>query len=285
MALTHVHYLPGGGLGDVFREAVFHNVPGILWRWKTLHPEARLRVVLMTHNPSSAELLEGQHWIDDLQVLRFPVEETWKWEDAYTRYPEAFEGLRELRFTISESRSLYRSDLGLLRPRHPNVETIPPVGRSWSLAESSHPTLPDTVDARRLLHPYAGQDIRAFSPELQAQLVDYMGGTPLIVGGEYAREGHGTETAGVVLPVRALVSRVANARYVVATESSVYYMASMLGVPVALLYAEGQTFDLMLRGRSSWDWYFNLQDPRSLFLRLPLDLAKETRLREWIARW
>jgi hypothetical protein len=33
--MEYVHYLPGGGLGDVIREAYYHNALGILKKWPT----------------------------------------------------------------------------------------------------------------------------------------------------------------------------------------------------------------------------------------------------------
>lgn len=280
--MRFVHYLAGGGLGDVFREAYYHNALGILKRWKAQNPTAHLTLLLMSHNPSSGDFFVGQDWLDAVKLLRFPLETTWDWQACYTVYAEEFEGCTELRFSIPERRSLYRSDMDLLRPRRSTVQVIPAVGMAWwPELDASEQTFFQPHVARPVLHPYAGQARRC----LPDAFLNWLGalGLPLdTLGAEYVRPEHAREGGFTVRP-RILVELIRRAPCVIGTESSVAYIASMLGKPTLMLYPEGTALDLFLNHRDkTWDWYFNLNDPRSRCIRFDQLEACQPEIHEWL---
>jgi hypothetical protein len=289
MTFSHqqfVHYLPGGGLGDVFREAYYHNALGILKRWKLQNPANHLRLVLMSHNPSVADFFVGQDWIDELDVRRFPLEVTWDWERCYQLYPDAFAGRTEVRFTLPERRTLYSSAFAAHRPRGGPVVNLTNVGTAWDFpldAVGQHCVrYPDPL----VIHPFAGQAARAFPEDLRRWVeydlrIDRC--SAVTVGADYARKDHGPEEGAATIPPRALVAQIRRAKAVIATESSVYYIASMLGVPTCMYYGEGTAFHKMASGNPAWDWFFNTRDPRALFLPLAHWQAHTDTVRAWLA--
>lgn len=279
MTNRYVHYLPGGGLGDVFREAYFNNALGILKRWKLQHPDAHLTVALMSHNPASADLLAGQPWIDAVTPLYFPLEQTWEWEAAYTLYPAVFADCTELRFLVADTRSLYSANFTSHRPRSRHAQTIPAVGTAWEfpLSQDEHAEVyGDSYTWRDFVfHPFAGQASRALPDDLTKLVRHALASRHVTIGASYTRPEHEDESGYAASP-RVLAAGLRKARAVVATESSVYYMASMLGTPTLCFYGQDTALDKLLnRGDRSWDWYFNLTDPRSLFVPLY----------DWKSRW
>lgn len=290
----YVHYLPGGGLGDVYREAYFHNVLGVLRRWKLLNPGHSLRVVLMSHNPSSIDWLTGQGWIDEPVQVPFPLEKTWNWEACYQLYPEQFEGHREIRFYLPSQASLYRSDLAMLRPKVTDIETIQPLGMAngfvlepdethvatGSLAAVTH--LNVTSGVPLVFHPYAGEVARCIPDDLKQFIEDSIPPWDRVtIAKSYDRPNHAEET-GLQLKPRQLAMLIARSKRVIAAESSVYYIASMLGVPFIMLYAECATFAMVKRGESTWAWYFGENNPANRFLSFDQD--REV-LQNEIASW
>lgn len=281
--MRYIHYLPGGGLGDIYREAYFNNALGILKRWKLENQDAHLKILLMSHNPASVQLLEGHSWIDELTQVRFPLERTWEWEAAYGIYSGEFENRMELRFVLPERRSLYSANFSSHRPRHKAVTTIPNVGMAWTRPPTS---LDETFILAHLspalVHPFAGQEERCFSPALRSFVNDALRDHS-VIGADYARQSHGAEVGGVTLHAQGLVRAVEHSRFVVATESSVYYIASMLGIPTLCFYGRGTALDKFLnRNDRSWDWYFNLEDPKSLFVPLYDWEARRQQILTWI---
>lgn len=284
--MRYVHYLPGGGLGDVYREAYFHNALGILKRWRVLHPQDTLRVLLMSHNPSSIDWLAHQDWIDESVQLEFPLERTWAWESCYKLYPEQFEGHTELRFHLPVFESLYRSDLSVLRPKITDIQTIPAIGSANAIKLGPF----ETERTNTLVwHPHAGEKARCMSPEVCEAVRHAVGafGFPyqtglLCVGADYNRMNHGSEIGVETLGPRQLAATIAASRGVIATESSVYYIAAMLGIPFVMLYHPQATYAQVKAGKSTWAWFFGEADSRSRFLSLDTD---PTTLQQELTAW
>lgn len=263
MDLTHIHYLAGGGLGDVYREAFFNNALGILRRWKILNPRERLRVLLMSHNPAARELLEGQSWIDDLVQVSFPI--GGDWHLAYERNTEMFEGLTELRFHLDGNATLYHPRFDELRRAIGPVEHIPAIGMSCDVG-----AIRSVLHASVIVHGTASEAERHFSAELYHALWHELPASSHFVG----PQPH--------LNARELVGAIRNAKCVVASESSVYYIAAMNGVPVCMFYNADQTFERTKTGKSDWHWFFGEDDPRNLFLKTPISEDDLRRFREWL---
>jgi hypothetical protein len=282
-----VHYLPGGGLGDVFRESYYHNALGILKRWKLEHQEHTLRLFLMSHNPAAADFVAGQSWIDEVVARRFPLEKTWNWEAAYQLYAADFKDAQELRFAFYEHRSLYDHNKLRLRGRLGPVVMIEPMGCQWTPALSDAEWATVHAHAGRLVwHPFAGETNRDMTPEWRAAVTAELAPWPtLIIGADYERQHHGAETIpGAItatFPPRVLVEILRRSAGVIGTESSVYYMASMLGTPTFLTYGTGTAFHDVARGRPKWDWFFNTTDPRSAVAHMPE--RNFHRLNSWVA--
>jgi hypothetical protein len=271
----YVHYLPGGGLGDVFREAYFHNALGVLKRFKLENPRDELKLLLMGHNPAIPDLFLGQEWIDELRFMPFPEGDIGDWSTCYKEYQPEFEGYTELRFNIPDSRSNYRSDLSILRPRHRNMKTIQAVGMSWDFyltREEQHEVDSVLHQGERgvFYHPGAGDFIRTISEDLDEWLTERFGDKWIRIGAKYVGRATHSDEAGVTLAPRVLIAALRKARAVVGTESSVYYLASMLDVPTLMFYREGQAFaNWQHKNDSTWNWFFNTKDPRSAFVRMP----------------
>lgn len=280
MTGRYIHYLAGGGLGDIFREAYYHNAVGILKRWKLENPTAHLTVLTMSHNPAAADLLTGQDWIDEVVDRRFPLETTWAWESAYALYEADFWGKTELRFTLPERRTLYNARWMRGRPFGPQVKMIDPIGVPWApvLSEYERAVADAAFTGRVVLHPGAGQQSRQLPPPLSADLIEQIPKGPLVIGANFDRDQHGFEVGRTFNP-RLLLAGLSKAKAVIGTESSVWYLATMLGVPACLLYAPDATYDRVQRGLDDWDWYYN-QHPKNLALKLPLDDA--TPILRWL---
>jgi hypothetical protein len=276
-----IHYLNGGGLGDIFRESCYHNALGILKRWKLEHPGSTLKVFLMSHNPASQELLAYEGWIDEVVQRPFPLALTWRWEDAYTLYAAEFEGHTELRFNLSEGRSLYASSHNKWRPKKPawSIEYIDPIGVAWepAITISEQDEVEGIFLGQLVYHPFAGQASRTLPGAIEDLVAEH---APLVLGANYGRDEHGTE-CGITFNPRILYHGLRAARAVVGAESSVWYLGTMLGRPAALLYQPEQTYDLVQRGLSNWNWYF-FTHPESRAFRLPLE--EPAWLREWLDR-
>ena len=269
--MDFVHWVPGGGLGDVFRELYYHNALGILKRWKLQHPTARLTLGFMSHNPNAADFVVGQEWIDEVKFIPFPLDKTNHWWDIYTLFPEEFTGKTELRITIPEYRSNYRSADSPFRIKLGAIEQVLPVGTTWEMhvtpEERAHV---DSYNATLLFHPFAGHAERWLPEATRERLLSDLPPHTLIAA-DYTRLGHEAEVplqGAATWSPRQLWYALTKAKAVVATESSVYYMASMMGVPTAMYYAPNCAFDKMVRGDRMWDWFFNTADTRSLFLPL-----------------
>ena len=221
MTVKYVHYLPGGGLGDVFREAYFHNAVGVLKRWKLENPRTELKLLLMGHNPAMIDLFYGQTWIDEVKLLEFPQDNIGGWHLCYQNHAVEFEGYTELRFNIPDARSNYRSDLGILRPRRRNVKTISAVGTAWQFVLT--PEERDAVAAyidRVWYHPYAGAFLRTIAPDTDEWLEEQFGTKWIRVGANYqGRETH-EEEQGFSLPPRQLVAALRTARAVIGRSRS-----------------------------------------------------------------
>ncbi len=271
----YIHFLPGGGLGDVFREAYFYNGLGILKRWKLDHPRDHLRVLLMTHNPSSADLLVGQSWIDEVVTRRFPVEKTWQWEAVYDYYAQDFDGHEELRISLYDHRTLYDSHKNRLRKKLVPVRQIEPVGTAWDLYLEPflERMIVGRVDGYVVFHPFAGSADRSLAtyPDLREAVEDALRAADvkfITVGGNYERPAyqqipaHAAEDNCLEMNPRVLAEVLRRAPAVIGTESSVYYMASMLGTPTCMLYPSGTAYAKLAQGDHSWDWFYNLADTR-----------------------
>jgi hypothetical protein len=282
----YVHYLPGGGLGDVVREAYFNGALGILKRWKMLHPRAELRVVVMSHNASAVDLLQGHTWIDDISSVRFPLEKGWGWEGVYDWYPELFADRTELRFTLPEKKSIYRIDLNSLRKKIGPVESILPMSMACDVELTRHERDVVAYHAGSIvLHPFAGEAFRSWPSDLTDEVLAAAGRHGVVVGANYAREGHAEEECNarvLTFAPRVLVSIVRQARAVVGAESSVYYMGGMWGRPVAMLWAPNGSYDLVQQGTLDWNWYFGLEEPSNFVASLTMDRARREELLEWV---
>ena len=279
----YIHYLPGGGLGDVYREAVWHNAVGILKRWKTENPTAHLTVMLMSHNPSSADLLYGQEWIDEIKAMPFPATEKPDWNDAWVEYAAEFDGKVELRFNIADRRSTYRAGFAHLRGAT-NYEFIPAIGTSWQFVYTAEELATiENYAGRLVLHFNAGEDVRAVPQELRDVVLNHLplSNRRVIIGANYQRTGHSEET-GVAFSPRVLAAIIARSRGVLGTDSAPCYFASCLGVPRCMIYPPDVAFDRMTRGDNNWDWYFGLKNPDNLFVRLPAGEKAQTEIIRWI---
>lgn len=256
-----VHYLPGGGLGDVVREAYFNNALGILRRWKLEHPRAELRVVTMSHNPAHADLFKGQDWIDEFIPLRFQLERGCEWQRFYEWYPEVLEGRTELRFTLPVQRSIYRPDYARTRPMATSATlTIQAVGMAIDVVLSEHDrAIAGHHRDRIVIHPFAGGDGKWIPRGVLDKLIAAAGTSALVVGGDFARPGHGIEHhEGIrteTFAPRVLIEIIRWSRAVIGTESSVYYVAGMWGRPLTMLWVPGGPYDLVKQGKIAWDWY------------------------------
>lgn len=225
----------------------------------------------MSHNPSSRLLLDHQPWIEEIVQVPFPTDTEKSWEVFYERYSEHLAGT-ELRFHCKDHRSTLHERFDDLRGTTTAVESIEPDSMRVAFPTVEYPC----VDL--LVHLFAGQSERAADINLQ----DIRCST-LRIGSPYLRPGHIQET-GVQLHPLSLARCVMHARGVIGTESSVAYMASMLGVPFVMLYREDQTFDLVQRGLSDWDWYFGSGMDGCLYLKWPLSEEDSARLKEWVSR-
>ncbi len=290
-----IHFLPGGGLGDVFREGYFFNAIGVLKRWKLAHPTSHLKVLLMTHNPATQDLLAGQTWIDEVTSVRFPVEKTWEWQSVYDYYASEFDGFEEIRMSYYDHRTLYDSNKNRLRKRLVPVRNIDPIGTSWCLELSADEW--DHVHelaGRVVFHPFAGSSDRALStyPELLNAVhtaLTETGLNYLTVGANYARPAYKEIPAhdvedGVTLAPRVLAEVLRRSPAVIGTESSVYYIASMLGTPTCLVYPNGTAYERLTRGDHVWDWFYNLMDSRSKALNFAKVVEGAPKIAEWAQR-
>lgn len=291
--MNYVHYVAGGGLGDVVRELLYNGALGILKRWKLRHPQDRLKVVTMSHNPSHRDLFFGQDWIDGMKCCRFPLELGWKPEMFYDWYETEFVDHKELRFTLNEKKSLYRVDLMAQRSKLVPIENIPPVGMAVDVVLTQHERqIVEHHADMVVIHPFGGEVHKWFSDDVARAAIGAAGDKVVVVGADYERPGHFDEaeraaTLGITLrtfPPRVLLEIVRRARAVVGAESSVYYMAAMWGRPVAMLWPPAGTYDLVKRGTSNWDWYFGEGEPDNLFLPLSskMESAHIDALVEWI---
>jgi hypothetical protein len=281
--------MPGGGIGDLFRESYYHNVLGILKRFKLEHSSAHLTLLLMSHNPRSLDLFVGQSWIDEVKLLPFVAEDLGNWPSCYQDYAGEFADCTELRLNIADHRSNYRADLTVHRPRTPSIKFLPGVGTSWSpVLTAAEWSLVDRYAGRVVFHPYAGSFHRSIADDVREFLISTYGAEWVTVGANYDREGHVEERDVVELPPRVLVEVLRRCPAVIGTESSVYYIASMLGTPTCLLYRDGHAFSRWVNeGDATWDWFFNNADTRSRFVRMPLNEAGLSTLKDWIQqeRW
>lgn len=288
-----IHFLPGGGLGDVFREGYFYNSIGILKRWKLNHPSDHLKVLLMTHNPSTADLLQGQTWIDEVVTRRFPVEKTWMWESAYDYYAQDFDGCEELRLGLYDHRTLYDTNKNRLRKKLVPVRQLEPIGTSWCLELSPDEWRDVDVYAGQVVyHPFAGSADRALSsyPDLRESVEAALraaGVSFVTVGGSYERPAykqipaHGVEDGCVTLAPRVLAEVLRRSPAVIGTESSVFYIASMLGTPTCLMYPTGTAYDKLRHGDHTWDWFFSLADTKSKALHFSDVVARADKIADW----
>lgn len=287
MTGSYIHYLCAGGLGDVFREGYFHNVIGVLKRFKIENPRARLKLLLMTHNPASAELLVGQPWIDEVKVVPFVADDIGAWPACYHEYKAEFEGHTELRFNVADARSNYRSDLAIHRPSVATspwpIRVLTGVGTAWEFVLTSDDWAQvEQYAGATVFHPYAGDFHRTVAPDIHQWLMRTYGDGWLTIGAQYDRVNH-AEEGGVELNPRVLVEVLRRARRVIGTESAVYYIASMLQVPTLLLYRDGHAFSRWVNaGDDTWDWFFNRGDPLSSHVRMPLDESGKQKVEEWI---
>lgn len=290
---AYVHYVAGGGLGDVVRELLYNGALGVLKRWKLRHPGDRLKVVTMSHNPGHVDLFAGQAWIDEFKACRFPLELGWKPEMWYEWHRAELEGFTELRFVLAEKKSLYRVDLQAQRPKPVPVATIPAVGMAADVELSDHERrMAEHWAGCVVVHPFGGERHKWFPERLFSDILAAAGGRVVVVGADYERPGHHGEAAwadalGIRLRSfrpRVLLEVVRRARAVVGAESSVYYMAAMWGVPVAMLWPQAGTYDLVKRGTSNWDWFFAEGEAGNLFLPLPplMEPEHRTALLDWI---
>jgi hypothetical protein len=291
--MRYVHYIAGGGLGDVVREALYNGALGILKRWKLRHPEDYLKVCTMSHNPSHVDLFYGQHWIDELKPCRFPLELGWKPEMFYEWHPDELREFTELRFVLNEKKSLYRVDLQAQRSRPIPVVTIPPISVAADIALTLHERqIVEHHSGAIVVHPFGGESHKWFPTPLLQAIQEAAGKDVVVVGASYDRPGHEDEIAaadsiGIKLRAfqpRVLLEIVRRAKAVVGSESSVYYMAAMWGIPVAMLWARSGTYDLVKQKKSNWDWYFGEAEGSNLVVPLPPLMTGDecARLLEWI---
>jgi len=272
--MQYSHYVAGGGLGDLWRECWHHNALGILKRWKLLHRQDSLRVVLMSHNPSSRQLLDQQPWIDEVIQVPFPTDTAKSWEVFYERYPELLAGT-ELRFHVQDRRSTYCEEFDPLRTPHGEVEWIASNTMRMDLPELEFPKV-DFV-----LHLGAGQSGRTID---LAGIEEALGqSSTLQVGSSYHREGHSYEQGAQLHPL-ALARTLLHAKGVIGSESAVTYISAMMGIPTVVLYREDQTFDLVQRGLSQWSWYWGVGEDGNLYLKWPLSEEDRGKVVEWVRR-
>lgn len=288
--MRYVHYLLGGGLGDVVREALYNNVIGVLKAWKRQHPEAHLTLVLMSHNESTPELFTGQDWLDDVVRVDFPQEPDGEWDISrvYRDHPELFADAIELKFHLKTANgpTLYNT-AEVPKAKAGKVEWLEQFEQDdWGpvLTELDQKTA-DFYKGRFVIHPHAGEKSRWFTDDIKQNIDVWfrqLGVKPLVIGaGDYGRPGAEFE-GGICLNPRALLAVLKSAKAVIATESSVYYQAAMLGTPVAMLYAPGQGYHKMLHS-GRYNWYFiGDTDQRNLFLEMPLRKLDWKRLERWI---
>jgi len=275
--MKYSHYVSGGGLGDLWRECWRHNALGILKRWKLLHRQDSLRVVLMSHNPSSRQLLDYQPWIDEVIQVPFPTDTEKSWEVFYERYPELLAG-KELRFHVQDRRSTYSEEFDPLRTPHGEVEWIASNTMRMDLPKMEFPTV-DFV-----FHLGAGAQMRAIDTSfLDEMRAEFRNTTTLEVGASFQREGHGQEQGAQLHPL-SLASTLMHAKGVIGSESAVTYIAAMMGIPTVVLYREDQTFDLVQRGLSQWSWYWGVGEEGNLYLKWPLSEEDLGKVAEWVRR-
>lgn len=291
--VKYVHYIAGGGLGDVVRETLYNGAFGILKRWKLRHPEAYLKVCTMSHNPSHVDLFTGQGWIDELKPCHFPLELGWKPEQWYEWHTEELAGFTELRFTLQEKKSLYRVDLQAQRAKPVPVVNIPAIGMAMDITLTEHERqIVNRHAGSVIIHPFGGERHKWFPVELLNDVVYAADRHALVVGADYERPGHCDEVDlahkwGVKLRTfspRVLLEIVRQSRAIVGSESSIYYMAAMWGKPVAMLWPHAGTYDLVKQKISNWDWYFAEDEPGNLFVPLPPLMTGEdnAKLLDWI---
>lgn len=272
--MNFTHFVPAGGLGDCFRELWHNNALGILRRWKLLNPRDHLRVVLMSHNPASRELLDHQEWIDEIIQVPWP-EGPKSWESFYDVYPALIEG-REIRFHLF-GKTTYD-------PRYDHLRTQQPV--EWIDTESVRMNFPpiDFPKVDLVIHLGAGAHLRAIDQcFLEAIRPEFRNATTLEAGASFQRDGHGEERGAQLHPL-SLVRTMMHAKGVIGSESSVTYIAGMLGIPFVMLYREGQTYDLLKRGESDWDFYFGDDSEGCLALKWPLSEDGNRSLLDWISK-
>lgn len=267
-------YLSGGGLGDVYREAIHNGALGILRRWKILHPSEELEVVLMTHNSAPVDLLNCEGL--EVQRFQFPEDTEKSWEVFYERYLPQFVGSTEIRFHITNDKSTFHRRFDHLRTNPGALLWIDPCGCEVKVHGEDR-----NLTSKLILHPGAGEEARCLTPDVIDMVMPHR---PLVIGANYPRRNHPEET-GLTLPPRDLVQTIRNSHGVVGSESSVAYIASMVGVPFCMLYREGQTFDLVQRGISDWDWYYGLGILGNLYLKCPLDEEGRAKFSTWLERF
>jgi hypothetical protein len=222
-------------------------------------------------------------------VAPFPTTAGADWYHCYTEHRELFAGCRELRFSYpDEHRSLYGQRFDMARKRVVPIVEILPIGSQWS----PELTAADGFDiqmlrGKLLVHPFAGQKNRQLPDAFLRAVLEAANGRAVVLGAPgYGRPGHGDESlpdheVATVSP-RALLELVQLAPGVVGSESCVYYAASMVGTPTLMGYTETEAFGQMRRGDRTWDWFFNLNDERSL--NVPLSAWDPVVIKSWVER-
>jgi len=269
----HWCYLAGGGLGDVYREAHFNGALGILKRWKILHPSEELKIVLMNHTPAAVELVKDDAWT--VVQFQFPHDTEKSWEVFYDMFCKDCWGT-EIRIHLDNLKSTFHPRYDHLRTNPGPLLWIDPVGCEIDIHGEDR-----NLTSGLILHPGAGEASRCVTPDVLELVLPYK---PLVIGANYPRVGHPQET-GLTLPPASLVHTIRRSNGVVGSESSVAYMASMMGIPFVMCYREDQTYDRVQRGLSDWAYYFGEGVEGNLYLKCPLDEEGEAKLRGWLDRF
>lgn len=271
---AHFCYVAAGGLGDCWRELFHNGALGILRRWKILHPSEELKVVLMTHNSSALHLLDG-HGFETLS-FQFPDDTEKSWEIFYDLFVSGLLGT-EIRFHINVPNSTFHRRFDQLRGSDSRpILWIDPIGCEVDVHGEDR-----NLTSKLILHPGAGEEARCLTPDVVEMVIPYR---PLVIGANYQRKNHPEET-GLTLPPRDLVQTIRSSYGVVGSESSVAYIASMLGVPFCMLYREGQTFDRVQKGLSDWGYFYGIGVEGNLYLKCPLDEESRAKFSTWLERF
>lgn len=266
-------FIAAGGLGDAYRELVHNGALGILKRWKILHPSDELKVVMMSHNAVCADLAKDDAW--DTILFKFPDNTEKSWEVFYDEYLGELSGT-EVRFHIQDLKSTFHPRYDHLRTNPGPLLWIDPVGCEIDIHGEDR-----NLTSKLILHPGAGEASRCVTPDVLDLILPLK---PLVIGANYPRAGHPEET-GLTLPPTSLVQTIRRSNGVVGSESSVAYMASMIGIPFVMCYREDQTFDRVQRGLSDWTYYYGEGVEGNLYLKCPLDEEGRDKLRGWLERF